>query len=48
MSTHANVLSGTQAIHVLVSKNGGTCGDGVNEYSCECAVWYTGDTCIGK
>ena len=48
MSTHANVPTGTQGIHVLVSKNGGACRDGVNEYSCQCAVGYTGDTCIGK
>ena len=25
--------------------NGGTCTDGVNEYTCECAAGYTGMNC---
>ena len=29
--------------------NGGTCSEGVNEYSCECAPGYTGTECsVGK
>ena len=29
--------------------NGGTCVDGVNDYTCVCAVGYTGENCgIGK
>ena len=26
-------------------QNGGTCVDGVNEYSCTCAAGYTGTNC---
>ena len=26
-------------------QNGGTCSDGVNEYTCGCVAGYTGDDC---
>ncbi|MCP3666393.1 MAG: calcium-binding EGF-like domain-containing protein [Gammaproteobacteria bacterium] len=26
-------------------KNGGTCTDGVNKYTCACPAGYTGSTC---
>ena len=30
-------------------QNGGTCKDGVNDYTCMCAVGYTGENCaVGK
>ena len=29
----------------MVCQHGGTCQDGVNEYTCLCASGYTGDLC---
>ena len=30
---------------VISCHNGGTCTDGVNEYTCECVAGYTGMNC---